>query len=222
MATIRGHLLGLVEEVENLVERKALPIGTIRKWGEREYIKGHDKVWRPRTKHAHAASYHQANQALQKAKTVQPGTNTRPVEPIPSSYIDTMDAYSDANPVSKAPRQLQHLGSPMKLDQWAELMKKATPEGYNEFDPVAVHKFLKKWKKGITTVTPAREYSPAVYIRGDEATLRDIAEKAHSNNKIKADEIAVHPDGWEWESGSHEATPKKETIPGPVLRLWWD
>lgn len=69
---------------------------------------------------------------------------------------------------------------------------------YNEFKAATVAKWLKKWA-GKIEVQPAREYSVALYIKGDAEVLKDMEDTAA---RVKADEIAIQSDG--------------------TLRLWWD
>ncbi len=69
--------------------------------------------------------------------------------------------------------------------------------GYNEFDPETTARILKQFK-GVKAKI-ARESSPAVYIKGDEETLRKVA----NNFKGYADEVDIDKN-------------KK------VLRVWFD
>lgn len=136
----------------------------------------------------------------------------------------TMDAFADANvpqpkgvdpysdPVwTKAisKRNLNFRGRQWLTPRaWAELMAKATPNGYNDFNPKKVLRWLNGIEKkvgipGKLKIQPARESSVAAYVTGPQELLEAIV-KSGKRRGGGADENF-------WDTG------KKD-----VVRLWWD
>lgn len=114
-------------------------------------------------------------------------------------------------------RNLDIIGVPVTLDQWVKTMDIAVGGGYNDFEPKPAGRDLKDALRDISIspdelkFIPAREGSVALYITGPEHYLRELGEYLDEANF--AQEVHFYPD---------ERTTKGGTIPGPVLRLWWD
>lgn len=84
----------------------------------------------------------------------------------------------------------------MSPAEWAQQMKVCCPS-YNSFSANKVSRWLAAF--GGIEVQPARELSPCLYVKGDEATLKSM--QAMAKQMANADEA---------------------NIDGGVLRLWWD
>lgn len=115
-------------------------------------------------------------------------------------------------------RNLDIRGVPVTLDQWEKTMDIATDgDGYGEFEPKKVARALRKWP-GATGLkyVPARENSVALYILGGPGDLEELSDFIEQNRDAfcSVDEIHTYPEGRKPISGG--------SIPGPVLRLWWD
>ena len=109
---------------------------------------------------------------------------------------EAVQVYSDAGPLHWKSNKW------LPLNQWAQVMTAATPDGYNGFQAAKVFKALQRLP-GIETTQfmPARELSVAVYVKGAPEILQQIAKLAPKMT-IRADEA---------------------NFPGPgLLRLWWD
>lgn len=136
----------------------------------------------------------------------------------------TMDAFADANTMpakgvdpytdpafleAMKKRKMKFRGRQWLAPRaWADLMAKATPNGYNDFNPKKVLQWLNRIEKkvglpGKLKVQPAREYSVAAYVTGPQELLEAIVQSGKRRGG-KADENY-------WDTG------KKD-----VVRLWWD
>ena len=137
----------------------------------------------------------------------------------------TMDAFADANTLP--PRGVDPYTDPAFMEAmkkrkmkfrgrqwlapraWAELMAKATPGGYNDFDAKKVLRWLNRIEKkvglpGKLKIQPAREYSVAAYVTGPKELLDAIVATGKRRGGGGADDNF-------YEQG------KKD-----VVRLWWD
>ncbi len=120
-----------------------------------------------------------------------------------SVYEETARAYADCTIGGKEGGKLRNLNfrasAPLRLLEWMECMKRATPEGYNQFNAVRVGRVLAQLGVSLDAVfIPAREYSVCVYVRADGWLLQHILNNAAA---LQADEADI-VDG--------------------ELRLWWD
>ncbi len=83
--------------------------------------------------------------------------------------------------------------------EFAKLAKACIPDGYNEYDSARVAKAIAR-NAPHSCVQFAREYSPAVYVRGPRAELEKLQKAAKKT--MRANEMDFQADG--------------------ALRLWWD
>jgi hypothetical protein len=115
------------------------------------------------------------------------------------------------------------LGDPLPVESWRQLMVAALSDPtdanmrptYNNFDPVRVADKLARFQ---ITIQPAREYSVAVYIRGDADALATIARMAKRwllADEVHACERLRVPDSDYPQRGQSRHA-------ADVLRLWWD
>lgn len=86
--------------------------------------------------------------------------------------------------------------TPVSVDDFCKLAKKAIPGSYNEFDAERVCRVLRTEPN--VCVVLGREYSPAVYVTGSPKALANLKRKAKA---MRADEA--------------DFVPRR-------LRLWWD
>lgn len=78
---------------------------------------------------------------------------------------ETLGAYSDCNELSKAERNLEFKASlPVSGDEFVEIMREATPDGYNDFNADAAQRVVFFFGSDAHYVI-AREGSPCVYVK---------------------------------------------------------
>ena len=119
-------------------------------------------------------------------------------------------------------RSLEIRGEPTSLGTWHRIMSRALAQDggdgtYNDFDVNEVAEGFRRAMSelgiGETDIKfiPCREYSVALYVTGETATLEVLGEYIQKNRKSfgRVDEINVYEDGG-----------RQYSI--PVLRLWWD
>lgn len=99
----------------------------------------------------------------------------------------------------------------LTLPQWRELMRDACPHGYNNFDAAAVALMLAPWGTRCQFFA-AREGSVAVYVRGDQVALDNLAismvGEQRKGSPLAPDEV------------NFALVPGKAAA--PAVRLWWD
>jgi hypothetical protein len=139
---------------------------------------------------------------------------------------ETMDAYADANyplpedmdPMSDegylqatSKRKLIFRSRQwLKPREWAALMEKATPGGYNYFEPKKVLRWLNTMEsklnlKGSLEVQPARENSVMMYVRGPQPLIEALV-KGGRRGVVAIDEVG-------WETSGPQSY---------VAWFWWD
>ena len=159
-----------------------------------------------------------------------------------------MEAYADAHGdmddpayAEKAYRRRQlHWVAPYAVSPatWYAAMKKAVP-AYNDFNPKKVYDVLRKFPDA--RVWAAREGSVSLFVQGPldnepggSPILTMLSKGKHA---LRADEVNIYPDGYKVKEyvGGFDYDDKGEymglddrnfkikgSIPGPVLRVWWD
>jgi len=124
-----------------------------------------------------------------------------------------VDAYSDANELSKKERDLG-FRSELKLSlfDWEWLMLMAVPGNYNEFTAQHV---ARAFRDAVSVadvqhlmLTPGRESSPVVYVSGPTDLLQQVY--AYFKKHRIADEL-------DWSQ-----TFNSSNYPDEGLRIWWD
>ncbi|MCA2979325.1 MAG: hypothetical protein INH37_13635 [Myxococcaceae bacterium] len=100
---------------------------------------------------------------------------------------------------------------PMTLPEWREVMREATPNGYNAFDAPAVALMLAPWGTRCQFFA-AREGSVAVYVTGDEVALDNLV---ISMTREQRKGSAFAPDEVGYAILGHRNA-------APAVRLWWD
>jgi hypothetical protein len=140
-----------------------------------------------------------------------------------------MTAYADAHIEGEAGYRLRQLYwlAPYAVTPatWYAAMQKATPDGYNEFNAKKVYKWLAKFPDA--RVWAAREGSVSLFVQPplDHEPGGDILLKAAitgAKRTLRADEVEILSDGYDVREYIGNSFKTKGSVPGPVLRVWWD
>jgi hypothetical protein len=153
----------------------------------------------------------------------------KPLGSFRQAYADAIIPYEDTPAFHAAQREamkhrdLKWHGERIPLAQAASIFAELV-DGYNAFRPDTLKDLLAAFPNDGIEVTPAREYSVAVYLHipaSEGFSLREQVE-AFIREKLEADEIDWYDGICRLEPGEPGAKVCDRTLADAALRVWWD
>jgi hypothetical protein len=154
-----------------------------------------------------------------------PSGTTAPAGKYPAKYQSTIDAYSDANKLSKADRDLDFLNKTwFTAKEWKECMELAVVNGYNEFDSTKVGKIIAPFTS--LKFKTARESSVCMYVTGFK-NKDELLKFLNTCKKMIADEVSVENEDFGYDVNNvikkvQQWSVEVAGMSQQQVRVWWD